>query len=175
MKKKTQTQAFANLVASILFIVFGAWALMQTYGFQEVKNTYVQPALFPQIMTVGLLIFSSILFLQSVIKLTTMKETDPLAEKAATIDPREKGVLAALAVIVLCIFFVATLKALGYVLASAIVAAAIMVLIGKRNWLQIVLVSILVPLVMWLIFYKVLTVNIPMGVLQPLRDLVDMI
>ena len=50
-----------------------------------------------------------------------------------------------------------------------------MVLIGKRNWLQIVLVSILVPLVMWLIFYKVLTVNIPMGVLQPLRDLVDMI
>ena len=104
-----------------------------------------------------------------------MKETDPLAEKAATIDPREKGVLAALAVIVLCIFFVATLKALGYVLASAVISAAIMVLIGKRNWLQIVLVSILVPLVMWLIFYKVLTVNIPMGVLQPLRDLVDMI
>ena len=83
--------------------------------------------------------------------------------------------LAALAVIVLCIFFVATLKALGYVLASAVISAAIMVLIGKRNWLQIVLVSILVPLVMWLIFYKVLTVNIPMGVLQPLRDLVDMI
>ena len=175
MKKKTQTQAFANLVASILINVFGAWALMQTYGFQEVKNTYVQPALFPQIMTVGLLIFSIILFVQSVIKLTTMKETDPLAEKAATIDPREKGVLAALAVIVLCIFFVATLKALGYVLASAVISAAIMVLIGKRNWLQIVLVSILVPLVMWLIFYKVLTVNIPMGVLQPLRDLVDMI
>lgn len=175
MKKKTQTQAFANLVASILFIVFGAWALMQTYGFQEVKNTYVQPALFPQIMTVGLLIFSIILFVQSVIKLTTMKETDPLAEKAATIDPRDRGVLAALAVIVLCVFFVAAFKALGYVLASAVISAAIMVLIGKRNWLQIVLVSILVPLVMWLIFYKVLTVNIPMGVLQPLRDLVDMI
>ena len=173
--KKTKSQAFANLVASILFILFGAWALMKTYGFQEVKNTYVQPALFPQIMTVGLLIFSIILFVQSVIKLTTMKETDPLAEKAATIDPREKGVLAALAVIVLCIFFVATLKALGYVLASAVISAAIMVLIGKRNWLQIVLVSILVPLVMWLIFYKVLTVNIPMGVLQFLRDLVDMI
>ena len=30
-------------------------------------------------------------------------------------------------------------------------------------------------LVMWLIFYKVLTVNIPMGPLQFLRDLVDMI
>ena len=41
MTKKTHTQAFANLVSSIIFIVFGAWALMQTYGFQEVRNTYV--------------------------------------------------------------------------------------------------------------------------------------
>ena len=38
-----------------------------------------------------------------------------------------------------------------------------------------VLVSILVPLGMWLVFYKVLTVNIPMGPLQFLRDLVDKI
>jgi len=34
---------------------------------------------------------------------------------------------------------------------------------------------ILVPLGMWLIFYKVLAVNIPMGVLDFLKDLVDMI
>ena len=174
--KKTKSQAFANLVASILFILFGAWALMKTYGFQEVRNTFVQPALFPQIMTVGMLIFSIILFVQSVIKLTTMKEDDPLAEPDSSINVlKDRGVLAGVAVIVLCIFFVAAFKALGYVLVSAIVSAAIMVLIGKRNWLQIVLVSILVPLVMWLIFYKVLTVNIPMGVLQFLRDLVDMI
>ena len=40
---------------------------------------------------------------------------------------------------------------------------------------QILLVSILVPLLMWFVFYKLLTVNIPMGVLQPLRDLIDLI
>ena len=54
-------------------------------------------------------------------------------------------------------------------------AAPLIPWIGKRNWLQMVLVSILVPLGMWLVFYKVLTVNIPMGPLQFLRDLVDMI
>ena len=173
--KKTRTLAFANLIGALLFLGFGLWALLRTLQFQQVKNTYVQPALFPQIMTAGIIVFSAALLIQSAVKLASMKESDPLAERAATIDPRDRGVLAALAVIVLCVFFVATLKALGYVLASAVISAAIMVLIGKRNWLQIVLVSILVPLVMWLIFYKVLTVNIPMGVLQPLRDLVDMI
>lgn len=174
--KKTKTQAFANLIGSLIFIAVGVWALIQTYSFQEVKNTYVQAAVFPQIMCVGMLIFAVILLIQSIIKLMTMDENDPLAEPAASINfIRDKGVLAALFVMLLCALFVVFFKPLGYVVCGAVLCFVIMVLIGKRNWLQMVLVSILVPLGMWLVFYKVLTVNIPMGPLQFLRDLVDMI
>ena len=174
--KKTKTQAFANLIGSLIFIALGAWALIQTYSFQEVKNTYVQAAVFPQIMCVGMLIFAVILLIQSIIKLMTMDENDPLAEPAASINfIKDKGVLAALFVMLLCALFVVFFKPLGYVVCGAVLCFVIMVLIGKRNWLQMVLVSILVPLGMWLVFYKVLTVNIPMGPLQFLRDLVDMI
>ena len=174
--KKTKTQAFANLIGSLIFIAVGVWALIQTYSFQEVKNTYVQAAVFPQIRCVGMLIFAVILLIQSIIKLMTMDENDPLAEPAASINfIKDKGVLAALFVMLLCALFVVFFKPLGYVVCGAVLCFVIMVLIGKRNWLQMVLVSILVPLGMWLVFYKVLTVNIPMGPLQFLRDLVDMI
>ena len=174
--KKTKTQAFANLIGSLIFIAVGVWALIQTYSFQEVKNTYVQAAVFPQIMCVGMLIFAIILLIQSIIKLMTMDENDPLAEPAASINfIKDKGVLAALFVVLLCVLFVVFFKSLGYVICGAVLCFVIMVLIGKRNWLQMALVSILVPLGMWLVFYKVLTVNIPMGPLQFLRDLVDMI
>ena len=174
--KKTKTQAFANLIGTLIFIAVGVWALIQTYSFQEVKNTYVQAAVFPQIMCVGMLIFAVILLIQSIIKLMTMDENDPLAEPAASINfIKDKGVLAALFVMLLCALFVVFFKPLGYVVCGAVLCFVIMVLIGKRNWLQMVLVSILVPLGMWLVFYKVLTVNIPMGPLQFLRDLVDMI
>ncbi len=174
--KKTKTQAFANLIGSLIFIAVGVWALIQTYSFQEVKNTYVQAAVFPQIMCVGMLIFAVILLIQSIIKLMTMDENDPLAEPAASINfIKDRGVLAALFVMLLCALFVVFFKPLGYVVCGAVLCFVIMVLIGKRNWLQMVLVSILVPLGMWLVFYKVLTVNIPMGPLQFLRDLVDMI
>ena len=174
--KKTKTQAFANLIGSLIFIAVGVWALIQTYSFQEVKNTYVQAAVFPQIMCVGMLIFAVILLIQSIIKLMTMDENDPLAEPAASINfIKDKGVLAALFVMLLCALFVVFFKPLGYVVCGAVLCFVIMVLIGKRNWLQMVLVSILVPLGMWLVFYKVLTVNSPMGPLQFLRDLVDMI
>ena len=174
--KKTKTQAFANLIGSLIFIALGAWALTQTYSFQEVKNTYVQAAVFPQIMCVGMLIFAIILLIQSIIKLMTMDENDPLAEPAASINfIKDRGVLAALFVMLLCVLFVMFFKSLGYIICGAVLCFVIMVLIGKRNWLQMALVSILVPLGMWLVFYKVLTVNIPMGPLQFLRDLVDMI
>ena len=174
--KKTHTKAFANLVAAILLLVFEIWAYVQTLGFKVVKNAAVQPASFPQIMCIGMMVFTVILLVQSILKIMKAKEDDPLMEPSASINVfKNKGVQAAVLVIVLCAAYAALFEVLGYVLASTIVAAIIMWLIGKRDIKQIALVSILVPLLMWFVFYKLLTVNIPMGVLQPLRDLVDMI
>ena len=174
--KKTNTKAFANLVAAILLLVFEIWAYVQTLGFKVVKNAAVQPASFPQIMCIGMIIFTVVLLIQSILKLQRMNPDNPMMAPAASINVlKNKGVQAGAFVIVLCIAYAALFEVLGYVLISAIVAAIIMILIGKRNVKQIILVSVLVPLLMWFVFYKLLTVNIPMGVLQPLRDLVDML
>ena len=174
--KKTHTKAFANLVASVILLVFEIWAYVQTLSFKVVKNAAVQPASFPQIMCIGMGVFTVILLVQSLISLKKMDPDDPNTQPAASINVlKNRGVQAGLLVIVLCILYVALFKTLGYVLASAIIAAIIMWLIGKRNIKQILLVSVLVPLLMWLVFYKLLTVNIPMGVLEPLKNLVDMI
>ena len=174
--KKTQTKAFANLVASVILLVFEIWAYVQTLGFKVVKKAAVQPATFPQVMCIGMMVFTVILLVQSLISLKKMDPDDLNIQPAASINVlKNKGVQAGLFVIVLCILYVALFKTLGYVLASAIIAAVIMWLIGKRDVRQILLVSVLVPLAMWLVFYKLLTVNIPMGILEPLKDLIDMI
>ena len=174
--KKTQTKAFANLVASVILLAFEIWAYVQTLGFKIVKKAAVQPATFPQIMCIGMMVFTVILLIQSIMKLQKMDPNDPMMEPSASINLlKNKGVQAGMFVIVLCVAYAALFEVLGYVLASAIAAAVIMWLIGKRDVKQIVLVSVLVPLLMWLVFYKLLTVNIPMGVLQPLRDLIDLI
>ena len=174
--KKTQTKAFANLVASVILLVFEIWAYVQTLDFKVIKKAAVQPATFPQVMCIGMMVFTVILLVQSLISLKKMDPDDPNIQPAASINVlKNKGVQAGLFVIVLCILYVALFKTLGYVLASAIIAAVIMWLIGKRDVRQILLVSVLVPLAMWLVFYKLLTVNIPMGILEPLKDLIDMI
>ncbi|MBQ8093974.1 MAG: tripartite tricarboxylate transporter TctB family protein [Clostridia bacterium] len=174
--KKTQTKAFSNMIVSILLLVFEVWAWIQSNSIKTAKNAAVQPSTFPRIMILGMGIFTVILLVQSVIKLAGMKADDPLAAKAESLNfIKNKGVLAALFVIALCALYVYQFKNLGYVVVSFLLCAIIMWLIGLRKPVKLILISLLVPLGMWLVFYKFLTVNIPMGILQPLRDLVDMI
>ena len=87
----------------------------------------------------------------------------------------DKGVLAAFFAILLCCAYVYFFKSLGYVIVSFLLSAVIMWMIGLRKPVQLILISALVPLGIWLIFYKFLAVNIPMGPLQFLRDLADKI
>jgi putative tricarboxylic transport membrane protein len=174
--KKTQTKAFANLIASILLLAFEGWAWYQSTLIKTAKNAAVQPSTFPRIMIIGMAVFTVVLLVQSVIKLSAMKPDDPLAQKAESMNfVKDKGVRAALFVILLCCLYVYFFKTMGYVVVSALLSGIVMWLIGLRKPVPLLLISILVPLGMWLIFYKFLSVNIPMGWLQFLKDLVDKI
>ena len=172
--KKTQTKAFSNLVVSLLLGALEIFAWVQTGNIKTAKNAAVQPSTFPRIMIVGMAVFTLVLLVQSVYKLLRMKDDDPLAQKAESMNfIKDKGVLAALFVIALCALYVWGFRSLGYVFVSMILSGIVMWLIGVRKPVQLVLIAVLVPLGMWLVFYKLLQVNIPMGVLQFLRDLVD--
>ncbi len=180
--KKTQTNAFANLIGSLVFLILGIGAWIQAGSFQEVRNTYVQPSAFPKIMTAGMIVFAAALLIQSVWALKNMDTAapdsplmeGPLPQKAATLDVvHDKGLQGALAVMVLCVIYTLLFKPLGYVLDSFLLSLVIMYMIGKRNPVQMILVSLLVPLIMFVLFYQILKVTIPMGPLQFLRDFLD--
>ncbi len=174
--KKTQTKAFSNLVASLVLITFEVWAWVQSGKIKTAKNAAVQPSAFPRIMLVGMAVFTVVLLIQSIIKLASMKAGDPLAQKAESLNIfKDRGVLAAFFVIALCCVYVSFFKSAGYVVVSFLLSGIIMWLIGLRKPVPLLLISALVPLGVWLVFYKFLAVNIPMGWLQFLRDLVDKI
>ena len=172
--KKTETKVFSNLIISLVLLVFEIWAWIQSGKIKTAKDAAVQPSAFPRIMIIGMLIFTVVLLIQSVIGLLRPDPSSPLYEKAETMNfIKDKGVLAALFVILLCVGYVFFFKSLGYVVVSFLLSGVIMWLIGLRSPVKLILVSALVPLGMWLIFYKFLAVNIPMGVLDVLKDLVD--
>ena len=172
--KKTQTKVFSNLIVSLCLLIFEAWAWFQTTKIKTVKDGAVQPSTFPRIMIIGMLVFTLVLLVQSIIGLVHFDPNSYLAEKSETLNfIKDRGVLAAFFVILLCFGYVFFFKSLGYVVVSFLLSGIIMWLIGLRSPVKLILVSALVPLGMWLIFYKFLAVNIPMGVLSVLKDFVD--
>ena len=174
--KKTETKVFSNLIVSLVLIAFEIWAWIQTGQIKTVKNAAVQPSTFPRIMIIGMAVFTVILLLQSIFGMMHLNPESPLAQKSETLNfVRDRGVLAAFFVILLCAAYVYFFKGLGYVVVSFFLSGIIMWLIGLRKPVKLILISALVPLGMWLIFYKFLAVNIPMGVLEVLKDLVDKI
>ena len=117
--KKTQTKAFSNLILSIALLAFEAWAWYQSTLIKTAKNAAVQPSTFPRIMIIGMAVFTVVLLIQSILKLSTLKADDPLAAKAESLNPvKDKGVLAAFVVILLCCAYVYFFKSLGYVIVS---------------------------------------------------------
>ncbi|MDD5940511.1 MAG: tripartite tricarboxylate transporter TctB family protein [Lachnospiraceae bacterium] len=172
---KKKTKAFSNLIGAIVFIVFGIWAYLQTNSFKYIKGTVVQPSTFPRVMIIGMLIFSVVLLIQSIWKLRSMDKHDPLAEETESINPKNKSVLAAYAVIGLSILFTALFNVLGYVVVSFLVCMIIMYMIGKRDWPVMIAMSLGVPLLMFFLFHKILQVNMPMGPLSFLTELIDKI
>lgn len=173
--KKTRTKAFADLIVSLVLIAFEIWAWVLTGDIKTSKMAVVQPWTFPRIMIIGMAVFTAILLIESVIKLLLgMKPDDKSADKAESLNPfRDRGVLAGLFVIALCVLYVLFFKKLGYVMVSFLICMIIMWLISVRKPLPLILISTLVPLGVWLLFYKLLKVNIPMGVLNFLKDFVD--
>ena len=98
--KKTKTKAFSNLIISIFLLIFEVWAYFQASGFRKVKGAYVQASTFPQIMDIGMMIFTVILLIQigpvaSVDGITngvTELEIESCTRLAGTIYPVLNGV-----------------------------------------------------------------------------------
>ena len=84
--KKTQTKAFSNLVVSLLLAALEILAWVQTGSIKTAKNAAVQPSTFPRIMIIGMAVFTLVLLIQSVFKLLRMKDDDPLAQKAESMN-----------------------------------------------------------------------------------------
>ena len=105
-------------------------------------------------MIIGMAVFTVVLLIQSIIKLSSEGWTIRWRRKPETLTPKDKGVLGALITILLCCAYVYFFKSAGYVLVSFVISAVIMWMIGLRKPLPLVLISALVPLGIWLVFYK---------------------
>lgn len=164
--KKTQTMAFANLMTALVFIAIGIYAVVASYGFRTVNNTAVQPATFPRVMAWAMIVCAAVVLVMNAVKLG--RDT----EKAPILSLKDRGIRGALICCVIAFAYYLLWEPVGFFILAPITLFALMYLIDMRNYVTMAIVAVVLPLIMWLLFYKVLSISVPLGPLDFLYDFI---
>lgn len=119
------------------------------------------PKAFPRLLAAGLLITAGVLLLE----MLRARRKAPAAP-AQPRDPRDRGaqlVVAAAAMWTLLYFLV--FETFGYVLATAVYLLALMACFNQGRWTANVLTAVLFGAGSYLVFSRLLGVNLPRGIL----------
>lgn len=150
-----------DAVFGLLLLVLGAVVLAVVQGYPKIPGQQVGPALFPGLIAVGLCICGALLALKG---WRERSETPWLRVGAWVRSPRH--VLAVAVVVLGVVFYIATVDKLGFLIVSVSVLTALMWSLKVRPALAL-LVAVIATLVIHTLFYKLLRVPLPWGILTP--------
>jgi len=163
MKLKTSKKG-TDILSSILLILLGAFIFFYAIRYHEVMLTNdLTDAFLPQVCGGAI----AVLALVRLIKCLLNKD-----EKYCASHEVERGeitdLLRGLGSIALLGAYVFTYRNLGFLVSTALYLFIQLTLLtqkGKRHWLLTVIISIVLPALLYLLFVKVLNYTLPTGIL----------
>ena len=145
-----------NLVASLFLFLFCTGYAYSTYQLptRAIENS-TQPSFFPWVIVSFLFVLTISLLIQSLFD----KNTDKVKNK------RTLGYQISAYAAILSISYLIFLPILGFVLANILLFVGLMILYKEKRIIFVLTCSIAIPLLIFLIFKKVFSISLPVGIL----------
>jgi putative tricarboxylic transport membrane protein len=144
------------LITGGIFLALGIVYLIQALQYDIGPSGQPGPALYP--------IFAAAVLLAGAIGMIVSAWIRPPA--GAIIWPTGREKWRVLAIIAVSLFFAFTLEFIGYFLGSAIVILTCLHVMGMRSWLLKIGLTLVVTILSFLLFDKLLSVPLPTGFIQ---------
>ena len=152
----------ADLVSGILSILLGSLTMRLSFGFQIKASDRVgggiDAALYPRLISTAVIILGLVLLVQGV----QARLTAPASRGTASAD---KSLFVLLALYTTLVIFTLVLNSIGYFIASLVLIAVVMVLLGERRALVIAVVSVAVTAGIFIAFRHGFNIVLPEGLL----------
>jgi hypothetical protein len=116
------------------------------------------PDFFPRCITVVLGILSSVLLIQRVKRIPSEK-----GNEIDKMDADQKGFLRHAVAAFLFFFYVLSIYWIGWIISTGLALPGLMVYFGARRWFIVILLTVLVPIILYLFFEKIVQVPLPKG------------
>ena len=153
---------FNDAVFGIVLIAFAAIVAFATGDFPQMPGQAYGPALFPRLLAAGFALSGALLVLSGI----RNRATQPVAEFDSW--ARSSRGLGALGVTLGgLLFYILVSEWLGFIPTAFLTVAAIMVTLRGR-WISSLIIAAAVTMLVHQVFYGVLLVPLPWGVLEPL-------
>ena len=154
-----------HFISGVFMLAVGLLLLLFLIPFgidspKKIRFAALSPTYFPQIVALILSVIGVAIIFKNRHPFIT-KETDELDEVHPNAKMRIGGFLTLLAV------YSFSLEFLGFVLSGVLALAASLILAGERRAFIIIVMSLLLPISLFLFFYKVAYVPVPNGLLAP--------
>ena len=156
----------ANIVCGLVGMTFSAVVFIRTLGFREFPNVHMGPEAFPRLMAAGLFICSLILVIQAIILMPQKAANGSAAQTEGSPASTKKSMLRLLIGVVIIILYAWAWQPVGFLVTTPFAMFAIMFLVGFREYLKMIIFSLLTPAVIFYAFSFFLNVNMPLGILR---------
>lgn len=147
-----------NIVYAVVTIGLGVFARLYAAQYKSIdRNISIGADFFPMLMSSGLVLTGLIILISALLKKGGGGED--------AVDPAGWRRLAVF--MSACLAYLLLLRPLGFILDSALMTALCMYRLGCRKWPHLIAYSIVMPLVVFCLFYYFMYVSLPLGVLEP--------
>jgi hypothetical protein len=159
-----------NNVLTLCFSLFGIWVIWLSHQLDVPAGIELgfNLAFYPRLLGWFIFIISLIILLGQF-----SKREGKANDRTQAMQSSKNGVLLKRmgGSIVLVIAYMSLISIVGYLLLTPIFLFAFISLLGNRNWVMIILVSILLTSLVYFFFWILLYIPLPEGVLVPQLDL----
>jgi len=119
----------------------------------------IAPSLFPYITLALIILLSAALILLNLVR-TRVTNSVPDQPDDAALDTNSSWLKTAAFFVLLTVYGL-LLKPVGFLISSFLIISTISVMLGNRNWLQILLLAVFAPICLYLIATRAMLVSLP--------------
>lgn len=139
------------------FVVLGALCFYDSTGWKKsFASDPAGPAAIPKILCIGLILLGLVLAIGGFL----------CKKKPEGRFITGQELITTLVLCGICVAYILLLKIIGYLLATPLLIASVLVTVGMRKPKPIILISLITTIILFFLFYSLLRVNLPLGFMK---------